>query len=371
GVLVACARVNGPIAKLLVGKDCRRQAEIDDLMIKGDGTAQKSRWGANAILGVSLAVARAAAVTLRLPLYSYFRHAFPALRSRDYRLPLAFMNFVNGGRHADTDLDVQEIMIVPVGNRQFHERVRLGTEIFHALGLLLKKHRLDTDLGDEGGYAPRWGGTERALDLVMQAIRQARCRPAKDVKIGLDVAASELYDLKKKRYHWKGDRRSFSADQLGKRYLRWTQKYPLAFLEDPFAEEDWQAWQTFTKQAAAKKPPLWVMGDDLFVTNAKRLKKGISLGAANAIIIKPNQIGTLTETVEAIRLAQHHGYRVIVSHRSGETCDTTIADLAVASGADAIKTGSVARSERVAKYNRLMEIEEELRAPAKGIGEEE
>lgn len=367
GVERACANVNGPIAEALAGKDARKQREIDALMCRLDGTKHKSRLGANAILGVSLAVARAAAKAVRVPLYAYLRHPF-RLELADYRLPIPMMNFVNGGLHADTDLDLQEIMVVPTGPRLTRERVRVGAEIFHALGARLKKAGLDTDLGNEGGYAPRFGSSERALDLVCEAIRAAGYTPGKDAGIALDVAASGLYQKKTKQYVWKTDKLRLTPAALADRYRAWFKKYPFFSIEDPFHEDDWSAWQKFTKQAVRERP--WIIGDDLFVTNVERLKKGIKLGVANAILIKPNQIGTLSETIDAILLAKKHGYKVIVSHRSGETCDTTIADLAVAVNADAIKTGSVARSERVAKYNRLIEIEEEIGAPARPSPEE-
>ncbi len=374
GVLKACANASGPIAKALQGRDVRKQREIDRLMCELDGTKNKSKLGANAILGVSLAVARAAARVARLPLYAYLRHPFK-LQFTNYKLPLPFMNFVNGGLHADTDLDLQEIMVIPIGQKLFRERVRAGAEIFHALGARLKKAGLDTDLGNEGGYAPRFGSTERALDFVVGAVADAGYVRGKDVALGLDIAAAEFYNAKTKRYIWKTDKLRLTADALANRYGAWLKKYPLMSIEDLFAEDDWPAWQKFTKKMIHYRLPAtghqpWIIGDDLFVTDTKRLEKGIKLGAANAILIKPNQIGTLSETIDAILLAQEHGYKVVISHRSGETCDTTIADLAVAVNADAIKTGSVARSERVAKYNRLIEIEEEIGAPPRPAAEE-
>ncbi|MDP3985757.1 MAG: phosphopyruvate hydratase [bacterium] len=369
GVLKACANVNGPLAKLLVGHDVRAQRELDTSLIRRDGTKNKSRIGANAILGVSMAVAHAAAKATRLPLYSYLRHAFRELRYPNYRLPNTFMNFVNGGLHADTDLDVQEIMAIPLGDIPVRERIRIGAEVFHALGGLLRKEKLDTDLGNEGGYAPRFGSTERALTLFTEAIRLAGYVPGKDVALGLDTAASEIYDVKRKKYVWKTDGLTMTASQLAERYLRWLKAYPIYSIEDPFAEDDWASWVAWTKKMQKFHPakpvkgqsnvPL-VIGDDLYVTDVVRIKKGIRLGATNAVLIKPNQIGSLSETIDAITFAQAHGQKIVVSHRSGETCDTTIADLAVAVNADAIKTGSVARSERVAKYNRLIEIEEEV-----------
>lgn len=360
GVLKACANVNGTLAKLLHGKDSREQRLIDGLMIKCDGTINKSRLGANAILGVSLAVAHAAAREARLPFYAYLRKAFD-LPYSDYRLPMTMMNFVNGGLHADTDLDIQEIKVIPIGASTLRERVRMTTEIFHAIAGVLKKRGLDTDLGDEGGYAPRFQGTENAFDCVVAGMKAAGYKPGTDVAIGIDVAANELYDAKKKQYVWKTDKVRGDASALMKRYEAWMKKYPLISIEDPFAEDDWAAWQAFTETQKKKgKRSPWIIGDDFFATNSARLQKGITLGVANAVLVKLNQVGSLSETMDIILLAQEHDYRVVVSHRSGETCDTTIADLAVAVNADAIKTGSVARSERVAKYNRLMEIEEEM-----------
>lgn len=365
GVLKACANVNRVIARKVIGMDVCKQRALDAVMLKLDGTKNKSKLGANAILGVSLAVAHAGAKTTDFPLYRYLRMAY-GLRLTAYRLPIPMMNFMNGGKHADTDLDIQEFMIIPMGQKLFREQIRVGSEIFHVLRDVLRAQGLDTDLGNEGGYAPRLGSNERALKLCVEAIKKAGYRPGVDAALGMDIAANESYDKKKKDYVWSADKKRFTVPALSKLFETWFKKYPLISIEDPFYEDDWEAWSAFTKklsafsfQRSAFREP-WIVGDDLFVTNKERLAKGIKLGAANAVLIKVNQIGTLSETMDTIALAQKNKYAVIISHRSGETCDTTIADLAVAVNADGIKTGSVARSERSAKYNRLMEIEEEL-----------
>ncbi len=364
GVLAACANVNRVIAKKITGMDATKNRTIDEVMIKLDGTKNKSKLGANAILGVSLACAHAAAKASNLPLYRYLRHAYK-LQATSYKLPTPMLNFMNGGTHADTDLNIQEFMVIPTGQKLFREKVRVGSEIFHALGGVLHAEKLDTDLGNEGGYAPRLGSNERALTLFVSAIKKAGYRPGIDAALGMDIAASEVYDSRKKEYAWSADKKKFTAPQFSKLFESWFKKYPLISIEDPFAEDDWEAWTAFTRKIKdlrfkIKDATPWVIGDDLFVTSKERLAKGIKLGAANAVLIKVNQIGTLSETMDTIALAQKNKYAVIISHRSGETCDTTIADLAVAVNADAIKSGSVARSERSAKYNRLMEIELEL-----------
>lgn len=346
GVSHAVKNVNGAIAKLLIGMDCAKQDEIDKKMIEADGTENKSRLGANAILSVSLACARAAAAAKQKPLYKYLRSTFSF--SNALSIPIPMMNVLNGGKHADSGLEVQEFMIVPQ-QKKFSDRVRAGAEIFHALKSLLQKQKFTIGVGDEGGFAPRLKNNEEALKILVKAIRLASYSPGKEVALAIDAAASEFFV--KEKYGFEGEK--LSADGLSKIYLSWVKKYPLISIEDPFAEDDWDAWKNFKSGAMT-------VGDDLFVTNVERLKKGIASGAANAILIKLNQIGTLTETVAAIKLAQKNKYKVIISHRSGETADTFIADLAVAAGADFIKTGSLSRSERVEKYNRLMEIEEEL-----------
>ncbi len=347
GVLQAVKNVNGMIAKLLIGMDCAKQEEIDKKMIEADGTENKSRLGANAILSVSLACARAAAVAEQKSLYEYLQKYFGFVVSRV--MPRPMMNVINGGVHADSGLEVQEFMIVPL-QKSMAERVRAGAEIFHALKKFLASAGLSTGVGDEGGFAPRLKNNEEALKILTKAVKAAGYQPGKEVGLAMDAAASEFFV--KGKYNFEG--KKLLAADLSKIYLSWVKKYPLISIEDPFAEDDWEAWKKFRSSAL-------VVGDDLFVTNVERLKKGVKLGAANAILIKLNQIGTLIETIETIKLARKNNYKVIISHRSGETADTFIADLAVAVGADFIKTGSLSRSERVEKYNRLMEIEEEIK----------
>lgn len=364
GVLKAVANVNGPIAKLLVGYDVTEQKKIDEAMLKLDGTKNKSKLGANAILGVSLACARAGALAQNLPLYQYISENYK-LQMPNYKLPIPTMNVLNGGKHADSGLEVQEFMIVPL-QKTLAERVRVGAEVFHTLKSILKKAKLVVSVGDEGGFAPRLKNNEEALKYLVKAIKLAGYAPGKDVALAIDAASSEFYSAQggcasgaeKGCYLFEGKKRT-SAEMM-KIYLNWIKKYPVISLEDPFAEDDWEAWKNFKLQITKLKSKLLMVGDDLFVTNVERLKKGIKEGAGNAILIKLNQIGSLTETISAIRLAQENGYAVNVSHRSGETADTFIADLAVATGAEYIKTGSLSRSERVEKYNRLMEIEQEL-----------
>lgn len=355
GVLKAVAHVNDDISLMIRGLDARKQRLIDDTMLQLDGTPNKSKLGANAILGVSLAVAHAAANALGKPLYGYLRDTFRL--TRPTRLPMPLVNILNGGRHADTDLDFQEFMIVPIGAKTMRERVRISAQVFHALQGVLKAKKLSTGVGNEGGFAPMVGKTTRALDFLMEAIRKAGFVPGKQVAIALDAASSEFYDEASERYVLTTDKKRLTAAEMVALYASWMKKYPIISIEDGLAEDDWANWVTFTKKLGKK---LMLVGDDLFVTNVTRLQKGIELGVGNAILIKLNQIGSLSETIDTILLAQEHGYRVVVSHRSGETNDTTIADLAVAVGAEYIKTGSMSRGERVAKYNRLMEIEEEI-----------
>jgi enolase len=347
--------VNGPIAKAVIGMDAADQRAIDARMVGLDGTANKSKLGANAILGVSLAAAHAAANSEKLPLYAHLRTCFE-LKHKGYRLPIPTMNILNGGVHAGWAIDFQEFMIVPT-QAKFRERVRCGAEIFHALGRLIKHQGFSTLKGDEGGYAVPFHKNEDAVKAIMAAIKAARYVAGKDVFIALDPASSEFYDAKKKKYHLKADGKSLSSDGMIDMFKAWAAKYPIISLEDGLAEDDWGGWAKLTKTLGKK---LALVGDDFFVTNVSRLQKGIEEKCGNAILIKVNQIGSLTEAVAAIELAQQNGYKVSVSHRSGETEDTTIADLAVAVNADYIKTGSLSRSERLAKYNRLMEIEEEL-----------
>lgn len=355
GVLKAVNNVNTRIAKVMRGIDARRQPDIDHVMIELDGTPNKKKLGANAILGVSLACARAASVAANKPLYKYINDAY-RLKKIKPKLPYPMMNILNGGAHAAWSLDLQEFMIVPKAGK-FKERVRAGSEIFHHLGKILKQKGYVTSVGDEGGFAPYLGKNAKAFDLIMEAIRAAKYKPGKDVFIAIDAAASEFYNKNTKKYALKVEKKKLNARQITKLYESWIKKYPLISIEDGLDQDDWDNWVEHTK-ALGKKCLL--VGDDLFVTNALRLKKGIDMKVANAILIKVNQIGSLTETIDTILLAKSHGYKVIISHRSGETSDTFIADLAVAVGADYIKTGSLSRSERVAKYNRLMEIEQEL-----------
>lgn len=351
GVLQAVAHVNGPIQKKLKGFSVFDQMQIDKCMIELDGTPNKKRLGANALAGVSLAVAKAAAAEHKVSLYRY-------LNAKSKVLPCPMMNIINGGAHADNDLDFQEFMIRPVGAPSFREAIRWGAETFYALKQNLKERELSTSVGDEGGFAPRVGTNENALDLILNAIQTAGFKAGRDISIALDAAASEFFEdgfYCEKKKGSSGKRRS-SSEQID--YLaQLVKNYPIDSIEDGLDQNDWEGWQQLTKRLGAT---IQIVGDDLFVTNTRFLEKGISLQAANAILIKFNQIGTLTETKAAIRLAQQNGFRTIISHRSGETEDTTISDLSVAFEMGQIKTGSLSRSDRVAKYNRLLEIEEEL-----------
>lgn len=354
GVLKAVRHVNEDIAPVLLGIDASRQQDIDHVMLELDGTPNKAALGANALLAVSLACAQATALHRRLPLWQSLRHTFRFPHTP--RLPLMTMNVLNGGAHADWSLDVQECMLVPK-QKKFSERLRAGVETFHALAGILKKQGFTTTVGDEGGFAPKLPRVEAAFDLLLQAMKVAGYQPGRDMGLATDVASSEFYDAKAKKYRMKAEGQEYTADALLERYLDWQSVYPLESIEDPFAEDDWAAWTKATKVLKKKSV---VVGDDFFVTNIERLKKGIEEKAASAILIKLNQIGTLTETVDAIVMAHQAGYKTSISHRSGETADTTIADLSVACGSEYIKTGSLSRSERVEKYNRLLEIEQEM-----------
>ncbi|NQV11898.1 phosphopyruvate hydratase [Candidatus Uhrbacteria bacterium] len=356
GVLKAIRNMNNKIAPKIRGMKITAQREIDDVMIQMDGTVNKRRLGANAILGVSLAVAHAGAKSKNMPLYAYIRWVYDILEEK-WKMPMPLMNILNGGSHASTNLDIQEFIIVPTGIRKFRERVRAGSEIFHALGDILSKDGLDTDVGNEGGYAPNLGKTEDALKYIMKAIKKAGYSPGKQIRLGLDVAANEFYDAKKDRYIMKTDKKKMTDENMIELLEDWVDRYPFVSIEDGLHEDKWEAWEEMTKRLGKK---IYLIGDDLFVTNSNRLQKGIDNNVANAILIKPNQIGSLSETVATIQLAQANGYKIAVSHRSGETTYTTIADLAVAVSAEFIKTGAPSRSERLVKYNRLMEIEEEL-----------
>ncbi len=352
GVLKACNFVNNKIAKELEGMVVSDQSQIDQLMLKLDGTKNKSKLGANAILGVSLAVAKAAAEELGMPLYRYIGGVGANT------LPVPMMNILNGGSHADNSIDFQEFMIVPVGADTFSESLRMGVEIFHHLKNVLKSKNYSTNVGDEGGFAPNIKSNEEAIEIVLKSIEKAGYKPGDDVFIAMDAAASEFYDSKKKVYHFhKSDGRKLSSDEMVAYWTKWRKKYPIFSIEDGLDEDDWSAWSQLNKAIGHNTQ---LVGDDLFVTNTTRLQRGIDEGSANSILVKVNQIGSLSETIDAVSLATRNGYTSVMSHRSGETEDTTIADLAVALNTGQIKTGSASRSDRVAKYNRLLRIEEEL-----------
>src|SRR5579871_3085319 len=356
GVSKAVANVENEIAPLLVGSCAVHQAEIDRRLLALDGTENKSRLGANAILGASLAVARAAAADVGLPLYRYLGGVSATL------LPVPLMNVVNGGAHADNGLDIQEFMIVPLGAPTFAEGLRWGAEVFHNLKKILKTKGLSTAVGDEGGFAPRVENCDAVFDLLLQAIQTAGRKPGTDVALALDAAASEF--AKDGKYRGKSFAKAkpeLTSDELSQRYKEWAEKYPLVSIEDGLSEDDWDGWRSLTKTLGSR---IQLVGDDLFVTNPDRIRKGIDGGVANSVLIKVNQIGTLSETLAAIELAKSNGYTTVISHRSGESEDTTIADLAVATCAGQIKTGSLSRTDRVAKYNQLLRIEEELGAAA-------
>jgi enolase len=355
GVQKAVANVNGPIARAVRGIEASNLRALDAKMIKLDGTANKRKLGANAILSVSLAAAHAGAASAGKPLYRHLRSVFKIQNSK-FTIPVPTMNVLNGGVHAGWAVDFQEYMIVPL-QKSFSERVRCGAEIFRALAGLLKAKGFSTLKGDEGGYAPALGSNEAGLRMLVSAMSKAGYKPWSEVAIALDPASSEFYDRKSSRYVLRSEKKTLTAERLIQMYRKWMEKYPIVSIEDGLAEDDWDNWSMMTKELGGR---LQIVGDDLFVTDANRLRQGIERGAANAILIKVNQIGTLSETMDAIALARRADYAVVISHRSGETADTTIADLAVAVNADYIKTGSLSRSERVEKYNRLLEIEQEL-----------
>lgn len=358
GVQNAVKNVNEEISKEIVGKSVYNQREIDQAMIDLDGTENKGRLGANAILGVSLAVAKAAAQSLNMPLYKYVGGA------NAHVLPTPMMNIINGGAHADNNVDFQEFMILPVNAPTFHEAIRMGAEVFHALKKVLKAKGLNTAVGDEGGFAPDLASNEEAIQTILEAIEKAGYVPGRDVKIGMDVASSEFY--KDGKYTLPGENnKSFTSKELVDFYVELCEKYPIITIEDGLDQDDWEGWNYLTEKLGKK---VQLVGDDFFVTNTKRLQKGIDLGVANSILIKVNQIGTLTETLEAIEMAQKASYTAVVSHRSGETEDTTIADIAVATNAGQIKTGSASRTDRIAKYNQLMRIEDELSSQGQYAG---
>lgn len=355
GVLKAVGHVNKEIAKSLRGKNVYDQLELDNTMRMLDGTPNKRILGANAILSVSMAAMHAAANSARMPLFEYIRYMYGG--KAKFTLPTPLMNVFNGGAHADTNLDMQEFIIIPHGFKTFADKLRAGSEIYHVLGDLLRANDLDTDVGNEGGYAPDVGKTEDVLGYLVQAIRKSGYSK-KSVGLGIDVAASEFFDSRTSKYILKTDRRKLTAKELTILIGEWRKKYPLMSIEDPLEQDAWDDWVTFTKTYGKK---LLVIGDDFYTTNPERIKQGIKMGATNAVLIKPNQIGTVSETMEAIALARKAGQKLVISHRSGETSDTTIADLAVGVGAEYIKTGAPSRSERLAKYNRLLEIEDLLR----------
>ncbi len=359
GVLNAVKNVNEIIAPELIGQEVAEQAEIDRVMLELDGTPNKSKLGANAILGVSLAVARAAAEEQELPLYRYIGGTNAKL------LPVPMANILNGGKHADNNVDLQEFMIMPLGAKSFKQALQMNAEIFHTLKTLLKKEGHSTGVGDEGGFAPNLKSNEEALKIIMKAIKQADYRPGKDIYIALDPASSEFFENGK--YQLKAENAALSSAEMVDYYARLIEKYPIISIEDGLAEDDWKGWKLMTEKLGNK---IQIVGDDLFVTNVNRLQRGIDEKSANSILIKLNQIGTLTETLDTIELAKSNNFTTVISHRSGETCDTFIADLAVAVNAGQIKSGSICRSERIAKYNQLLRIEDELGSSARFIGKE-
>jgi len=361
GVLTAVKNVNEIIAPEVLGVDACAQEKLDGIMIELDGTANKGKLGANAILGVSLAAARAAAVSAEMPLYRYLGGCNANI------LPVPMMNILNGGKHADNNVDFQEFMIMPIGAKTFPEALRMGAETFHTLKKVLSKKGYSTSVGDEGGFAPSLKSNEEALEVIMDAIKKAGYKPGKDIAIALDPASTEMYDSKTKSYKFfkSAPKKKISVDNLVKHWASWVDKYPIVSIEDGLAEEDWNGWVKLNKKLGDK---CQLVGDDLFVTNTKRLARGIKLDCANSILIKLNQIGTLTETFEAINMARRAGWTAVISHRSGETEDNFIADLAVAAGVGQIKTGSACRTDRICKYNQLLRINEELGSAAQYAG---
>lgn len=352
GVLKACDNINGPLSEALIGMDVMDQILIDETMIKLDGTDNKANMGANAILGISMAVAKAAAKEANQPLYRYIGGV------NAHVLPVPMMNILNGGSHADNSIDFQEFMIIPVGAEFFSEGLRMGVEVFHHLKTVLKSKNYSTNVGDEGGFAPNIKSNEEAIEIVLQAIEAAGYKPGVDMMIAMDAAASEFYNAEEKVYHFHqstGDK--LTSSEMVSYWKGWCDKYPIISIEDGLDEDDWSGWASMNKQLGDR---IQLVGDDLFVTNTKRLARGIEEESANSILIKVNQIGTLTETIDAVNMATRNAFTSVMSHRSGETEDTTIADLAVALNTGQIKTGSASRSDRVAKYNQLLRIEEEL-----------
>ncbi|WP_338659665.1 phosphopyruvate hydratase [Paraclostridium sordellii] len=359
GVEKAVDNVNEIIAPELEGMDATDQPGIDGLLIELDGTPNKGKLGANAILGVSMAVARAAAEEVGLPLFQYLGGV------NAKQLPVPMMNILNGGEHADNNVDVQEFMILPVGAKSFREGLRMGAEVFHSLKKVLDEKGLACGVGDEGGFAPNLDSNRAALELIVEAISKAGYEPGQDVMLGLDVAATEMYNKETKKYVLAGEGKELTSEQMVELYEDWANNFPIITIEDGLDEEDWDGWKVLTERLGNK---LQLVGDDLFVTNTERLERGIEAGVANSILVKVNQIGTLTETLDAIEMAKRAGYTAVISHRSGETEDTTIADLAVAVNAGQIKTGAPSRTDRVAKYNQLLRIEEMIGESARYCG---
>ncbi len=358
GVLKAVENVNGEIADALANFDASDQRGLDDKMIELDGTENKGRLGANAILAVSMAAARAAANELKVPLYRYLGGVNASV------LPVPMMNILNGGAHADNNVDFQEFMAMPVGAESFSEALRWGVEVFHTLKSVLKKRGYSTAVGDEGGFAPSLKSNVEAVEAILEAITQAGYKPGEEIAIALDPASSEMY-RDGKYVFWKSDRAAKTSDDMVRYWAKWARDYPIVSIEDGLAEDDWEGWQALTKELGGQ---VQLVGDDLFVTNTERLQRGIDSGVANSILIKVNQIGTVSETLDAIDLARRNGYTAVISHRSGETEDTFIADLAVATGVGQIKTGSASRTDRIAKYNQLLRIQEELGDAAQFLG---
>ncbi len=360
GTLRAVGNINDILGKNLIGLDATRQAEIDHLMISLDGTPNKANLGANALLAVSMACARASAASYMMPLYRYLGGVNANI------LPVPLMNILNGGAHADNSVDPQEFMIAPIGASSFREALRMGAEVFHTLKGVLKKKGYSTSVGDEGGFAPSLKSNQEAIDVILEAVVLAGYTPGEQISLALDCAASEMYDKTKKKYVFKkSDNSEYTSDEMVALWESWVRQYPIISIEDGLDENDWAGWKTITEKLGKK---IQIVGDDLFVTNTQILAKGIGLGIANSILVKVNQIGTLTETLDAMSMAAAANYTSIASHRSGETEDTFIADLAVATGCGQIKTGSASRTDRIAKYNQLLRIEEELGSSAKYPG---
>ncbi len=363
GVLNAIENVNAKISKAIVGMEVSKQKEIDKKMIKLDGTEDKSGLGANAILGVSLAVCRTAAKERNIPLYKYIAETYPPageadkLKANSYKLPIPMFNVINGGKHSDSGLSIQEYKLIPDGIRTFKEQLRAGSEIFHALAKILSAEGYSVSVGDEGGFAPKLESNAQALELINGAITRAGYKKGKEINVGVDAAADSFFDEKEQKYVFKPENSTLSREMLVNIYNEWVQKYNVISVEDGLNENDWEGWSAMNEKLGKK---IMLIGDDLLVTNAKRLKTAIEREACNAILIKVNQIGTLTETIDCVKLAKKNKIKVVISHRSGETTDYFISDLAVAVGADYIKSGSLSRGERICKYNRLLRIEEEV-----------